>query len=72
MGKDTAIFDQHFRHLAKVLFKRVLYQEPGFFDRAKIGDVTSRLNADTTKLTDQISLNLNVFLRSVLSAVRQH
>lgn len=36
----------------------------GFFDTTKTGDLTSRLSADTTKVGDQVSLNVNFFLRS--------
>ena len=43
-------------------FETLLNQEMGFFDTVKTGDITSRLSADTTKMSDQISLNLNVFL----------
>ena len=49
--------------IRKVLFKSLLYQEIGFFDRMETGDLTSRLTSDTTKLQDQIGLNLNIFLR---------
>jgi ATP-binding cassette subfamily B (MDR/TAP) protein 9 len=34
-----------------------------------IGDITSRLSADTTKMSDQISLNLNVLLRSIVEGI---
>ena len=37
--------------------------------QTKTGDITSRLAADTTKMSDQISLNLNVLLRSLVQAV---
>ena len=47
----------------KVLFKSLLHQEIGFYDMTETGDLTSRLTSDTTKLQDQIGLNLNIFLR---------
>ena len=47
----------------KALFKSLLQQEIGFFDKTETGDLTSRLTSDTTKLSDQIGLNLNIFLR---------
>lgn len=47
----------------KALFKSLLRQEIGFFDKIETGDLTSRLTSDTTKLADQIGLNLNVLLR---------
>ena len=49
--------------IRKVLFKSLLRQEMGFFDQSETGDLTSRLTSDTTKLQDQIGLNLNIFLR---------
>ena len=33
------------------------------------GDITSRLSADTTTVSDQVCLNLNVFLRSITQSV---
>ena len=40
-----------------------------FFDATKTGDLSSRLSADCNKMSDQIGLNINVFLRSVVQAV---
>ena len=47
----------------RTLFKSLMKQEIGFFDQTETGDLTSRLTSDTTKLADQIGLNLNIFLR---------
>lgn len=33
------------------------------------GEITSRLSADTTTIADQISLNVNVVVRSITQAV---
>jgi ABC-type multidrug transport system fused ATPase/permease subunit len=41
----------------------------GFFDETKVGDVSSRLSADCQKVGDQVELNVNVALRSVIQAV---
>ena len=49
--------------LRKVLFKSLLQQEIGFFDQMETGDLTSRLTSDTTKVQDQVGMNLNMFLR---------
>ena len=54
--------------LRRALFKSLLIQDQGFMDTAKIGDLSSRLNSSTTTVSDQISLNLNVFLRSIVEA----
>eukprot|EP00123_Amoebidium_parasiticum_P012893 comp21636_c0_seq1/m.30395 comp21636_c0_seq1/g.30395 ORF comp21636_c0_seq1/g.30395 comp21636_c0_seq1/m.30395 type:complete len:772 (-) comp21636_c0_seq1:303-2618(-) len=52
-----------------MLMESLMKQEIGFFDTSRSGDITSRLNADTTKMSDQIGLNLNVFLRSIVQSV---
>ena len=54
--------------LRKKLFSSLLKQDCGFFDTNKTGDITSRLSADTTTVSDQICLNLNVMMRSVTQA----
>lgn len=46
----------------------LLSQDIGFFDITKTGDITSRLSSDTTLVGDQVALNVNVFLRSVVQA----
>lgn len=51
------------------LMDALLSQDIGFFDVTKTGDITSRLSSDTTLVGDQVSLNVNVFLRSLVQAV---
>jgi ATP-binding cassette subfamily B (MDR/TAP) protein 9 len=51
------------------LMDALLHQDIGFFDVTKTGDITSRLSSDTTLVGDQVSLNVNVFLRSVVQAI---
>ncbi|XP_031572026.1 ATP-binding cassette sub-family B member 9-like [Actinia tenebrosa] len=51
------------------LFGSILKQEIGFFDKSSTGEIVSRLTSDTTKISDQITLNLNVFLRSLVKGV---
>jgi len=50
------------------LMDSLLSQDIGFFDITKTGDITSRLSSDTTLVGDQVALNVNVFLRSVVQA----
>lgn len=50
------------------LFYSLLSQDIGFFDTNRTGDITSRLAADTTTVTDQICLNLNIMMRSMTQA----
>ncbi|KAG7669825.1 hypothetical protein Ndes2437B_g06013 [Nannochloris sp. 'desiccata'] len=54
--------------LRRTLFESLMKQDPGFYDTTKTGEITSRLAADTTTVSDQISLNLNVMLRSATQA----
>jgi ATP-binding cassette, subfamily B (MDR/TAP), member 9 len=51
-----------------IVSRSVSVQELGFFDTSKVGDITSRLSADTTTVSDQICLNANVFVRSVMQS----
>lgn len=51
------------------LMDALLCQDIGFFDTTKTGDITSRLSSDTTLVGDQVTLNVNVFLRSLVQAV---
>jgi len=55
--------------LRDLLLRSILAQEQAFFDATPVGDLTSRLTSDTTVVGDQVSLNVNVFLRSAISAV---
>jgi ABC-type multidrug transport system fused ATPase/permease subunit len=40
-----------------------------FYDETKTGDVSSRISADCQKVGDQVELNVNVFLRSIIQAI---
>lgn len=51
------------------LMDSLLAQDIGFFDTTKTGDITSRLSSDTTLVGDQVTLNVNVFLRSLVQAI---
>ena len=54
--------------LRKKLFSSLLKQDSGFYDTTRTGDITSRLSADTTTVSDQICLNLNIMMRSLTQA----
>lgn len=54
--------------LREQLFDSLLRQDIGFFDTTKTGDITSRLSADTTSVSDSVCLNLNIMLRSATQA----
>ncbi|CAM9793005.1 unnamed protein product [Pylaiella littoralis] len=51
------------------LFESLVRQEIGFFDTTKTGDLTSRLASDCTKVGDQVTVNVNVFLRNLVMVV---
>ena len=51
------------------LMGALLAHEIGFYDTTKIGDITSRLCSDTTLVGDQVTLNVNVFMRSFVQAI---
>lgn len=55
--------------LRSLLMDSLLTQDIGFFDTTKTGDITSRLSSDTTLVGDQVTLNVNVFLRSLVQAI---
>ncbi len=52
------------RHVLSCVVHAPLVLPRSFFDTTKTGEITSRLSADTTTVSDQICLNLNVMLRS--------
>ena len=54
--------------LNRDLFQSIVYRDVNFFDVTATGEITSRLTSDTTKVTDVITLNINVFLRSSVQA----
>ncbi|KAF8073219.1 Abcb9 [Scenedesmus sp. PABB004] len=54
--------------LRRALFGALLAQEVGFYDKVQTGEISSRLSADTTTVSDSVSLNLNVLVRSATSA----
>lgn len=51
------------------LMDSLLAQEIGFFDTTKTGDISSRLCSDTTMVGVQVTLNINIFLRSFVQAI---
>ncbi|XP_057688792.1 ATP-binding cassette sub-family B member 9 [Corythoichthys intestinalis] len=51
------------------LFRTLMRQDISFFDENHTGDITSRLSADTTQVSDLVSQNINVLLRSTIKAV---
>lgn len=52
--------------LRVILMDSLLSQDIGFFDTTKTGNITSRLSSDTTLVGDQVCLNVNTFLQSLM------
>ncbi|KAM4617028.1 ABC-type oligopeptide transporter ABCB9 [Polymixia lowei] len=65
-GVFTLTFARLNLRLRNLLFRSLMRQEIGFFDANHTGDITSRLTADTTQVSDLISQNVNIFLRSMV------
>ncbi|CAF1096208.1 unnamed protein product [Didymodactylos carnosus] len=57
------------QRLRNQLFSRIMAQDIQFFDETKTGDITSRLTSDISTVSESISVNFNVFLRSTVKAV---
>lgn len=55
--------------LRRTLFKALLNQDMGFFDKTKTGEITSRLTQDCERVADQVSYNVNIFSRTVIQII---
>ena len=53
--------------LREAVYARVIRMDPGFFEVTRIGEVLSRLTADTTLVQSIAGVNLSIMLRSVIS-----
>ena len=51
------------------LFRHLLTLELAYYDETPTGDLNSRLSSDTSKVGDQVSLNVNVFARTAVQLV---
>ncbi|XP_054457027.1 ATP-binding cassette sub-family B member 9 [Anoplopoma fimbria] len=65
-GVFTLTFAKLNLRLRNHLFRTLMRQEIAFYDENHTGDIISRLSADTTQVSDLISVNINIFLRSVI------
>jgi ATP-binding cassette subfamily B (MDR/TAP) protein 9 len=54
------------QRLRNLLFASIVKQDIEFFDETKTGEITSRLTSDITTVGEAVSVNLNVFLRSIV------
>ncbi|XP_041642402.1 ATP-binding cassette sub-family B member 9 [Cheilinus undulatus] len=68
-GVFTLTFARLNLRLRNNLFRTLMRQEIAFFDENHTGDIISRLSADTTQVSDLISQNVNIFMRSTIKGV---
>ncbi|KAM3937056.1 ABC-type oligopeptide transporter ABCB9 isoform 1-T1 [Leptodactylus fuscus] len=68
-GLFTFTFARLNIRIRSLLFRSLVSQEIAFFDENHTGDIISRLTSDTTIVSDVVSENVNVFLRSSVKAV---
>lgn len=52
--------------LRQAVYDSVIRQEVGFFDERRTGELTSRLNSDTTVLQNTVTVNVSMLLRYAL------
>jgi len=55
--------------LREQVYRSIIYQEIGFFDARKTGELTSRLTADATVMQNTVSVNLSMGLRNLVLVV---
>lgn len=55
--------------IRSALFESLLRMEQGYFDKVRTGELSSRLNTDTTTMSSQISLNINILVRSIVQII---
>jgi ATP-binding cassette subfamily B protein len=55
--------------LREAVYARVIRMDPGFFEVTRIGEVLSRLTADTTLVQSIAGVNLSITLRSAISLI---
>ena len=55
--------------LRRLVFRALMEQDIGFFDKVKTGDMLSRLSTDTTTMSELISQNLNGFLWNFVKTI---
>ena len=67
-GLFSLIAARFSKRISNLLFGSIVKQEIGFFDNTKTGDIVSRLTSDTTKMSSQVGLNINVFLRNCVQS----
>lgn len=57
------------QHLRFQTFERMLQQDIDFHDQREVGELSSRLNSDCEAVASGLSLNFNIFLRSLVQLI---
>lgn len=57
------------RQLREMLFKSVVAQEIGFFDKTSTGELINRLSTDTSKIGQSLTSNISDGLRSMVQVI---
>ena len=65
----TVVGERIVARLRQSAYAQLLEQEIAYFDRNKVGDLTSRLASDTTVLQNAVSVNLSMLLRNIAAAL---
>ena len=68
-GIFSLVLSRFYIRVNKLLFGSILRQEIGFFDKTRTENIVSRLISDTSKMGEQVTVNINVFLRNVVTAL---
>ncbi|XP_042201869.1 antigen peptide transporter 2-like [Callorhinchus milii] len=68
-GLFTLASSRFVKRLRGQLFGSIVHQEIAFFESTRTGDITSRLSMDTTLMSDSITLNINILLRSLVKTI---
>ncbi|XP_013372387.1 PREDICTED: antigen peptide transporter 2 isoform X1 [Chinchilla lanigera] len=68
-GLFTYVMSRINLRIRKKLFSSLLRQDLGFFQETKTGELHSRLNSDTSLMSNWLPLNANVMLRSLVKVV---
>ena len=55
--------------MREAVYARVIRMDPSFFEVTRIGEVLSRLTADTTLVQSIAGVNLSIMLRSAISLI---
>jgi ATP-binding cassette subfamily B protein len=55
--------------LRRAIYRRVVRMDPMFYETTRVGEVLSRLTADTTLVQSIAGVNLSIVLRSILSLI---